>query len=150
MLGGQVSSTLGIYVHMHSIRSLPPYYVYVSAWRLNEIQPLSKRCFLSTTRTTMTTETAKAAATPPTAPPTTVDIELGAVSDDSEVELTFKFKRLHLLHTFNHTFIIIFLKALCFCVNCFSYNTICCKYGLIYRQIGEHVCSLKRFFCVKI
>ena len=63
---------------------------------LNEIQPLSKRRFLSTTRTTTSTVTATAAATPPTVPPTTEDIELGVVSDDAEVELAFKFKRLHI------------------------------------------------------
>jgi len=62
---------------------------------LNEIQPLRKRRFLSTARTT-TTVTATAAATPPTTPPTTEDIELGAVSDDAEVELAFKCKRLHI------------------------------------------------------
>ena len=62
---------------------------------LNEIQPLAKRRFLSTTRTT-TTVAAIAAATPTTAPPTTEDIELGAVSDDAAVELALKFKRLHL------------------------------------------------------
>jgi len=62
---------------------------------LNEIQPLWERRFLSTARTT-TTVTATAAAEPPTAPPTTEDIELGAVSDDAEVELAFKFTRLHI------------------------------------------------------
>jgi len=82
MLSGQVCSTLGIYVHMHSIRRLPPYYIYVSACMLNEMQPLSKRRFLITTRTATTTVTATAAATPPTAPPTTDDVELGAVSDE--------------------------------------------------------------------
>ena len=62
---------------------------------LNEMQPLSTRRFLSTARTTTTTVTATAAATPPTAPPTTEDIELAAVSDDAEVELTFKFKQFY-------------------------------------------------------
>jgi len=60
---------------------------------LYEIQPLRERRFLSTARTT-TTVTTTAAATPPTVPPTTKDIELGAASDDAEVELALKFKRL--------------------------------------------------------
>jgi len=67
--------------------------MYVGAWKLNEIQPLSKRRFLSTARTT-TTVAATAATTPPTAPPTTEDIELGVVSDDAEIELAFKFTHL--------------------------------------------------------
>jgi len=61
--------------------------MYVTAWILNEIQPLRERRFLSTARTTTKTVATTAAATPPTAPPTTEDIELGAVSDDAEVEL---------------------------------------------------------------
>jgi len=53
---------------------------------LNEIQPLSKRRFHRTARTTTTVT---AAATPPTIPPTICDIELGLVSGDAVMKMAF-------------------------------------------------------------
>ena len=81
---------------------------------LNYIQPVLKRRFLSTARTT-TTVTTTAAATPPTAPPMTEDIELGGVSDDAEVELTYKLKRLHICI---HLIRLLFSFSLKQCVLC--------------------------------